>query len=426
VTWTGGGNPPTDFPYVLQVPVGVSDPGEDVWHDLTPADPLNATFETVVSDLQAVTVASADSAVLSYGFSYTAGRVTIYETEFDSLIDWNRVNPVSLDSTNPDSCPSSGGGSGVVIGPGGLLQKQFTNQHTEVRMEFDHHSSSALDLGEYLWAEYYIAVPGVWTPIFQGPDGGDDTWHCDEMATFPDPNYGSVSIKFHNNANALGEDVRIDSFRLTGVTDDTWTSAVRVEIQDIAGIWHVLKDYGAVDTGTYDLIALSIYSGPGTYRIRLSENAGGTAQLGTVAAGEGLRVVRNPVSECDVSDCCAESTDPPPVGDGWLAGGSPATFARNGNTVTYTYDATTCFDAVAVVAYGNIGDYSTYVGTADCDGDGTFDATGLGDVWFNLIWVDAANVAGHPGYGSSGPRSVGAAGMGCGIELDRTGDGLCD
>ncbi|MDH3285955.1 MAG: immune inhibitor A, partial [Acidobacteriota bacterium] len=48
VTWTGGGNPPTDFPYVLQVPVGVSDPGEDVWHDLTPADPLNATFETVV------------------------------------------------------------------------------------------------------------------------------------------------------------------------------------------------------------------------------------------------------------------------------------------------------------------------------------------------------------------------------------------
>ena len=47
------------------------------------------------------------------------------------------------------------------------------------------------------------------------------------------------------------------------------------------------------------------------------------------------------------------------------------------------------------------------------------------DVWFNVIWVNEDDAAGHPGFASSGPRSWDAAGL-CGVASDDPADGACD
>ena len=83
-----------------------------------------------------------------------------------------------------------------------------------------------------------------------------------------------------------------------------------------------------------------------------------------------------------------------------------------------------------MVVYGNIGDYSTYQGAVDvgCDlGTGpTATVTHAGDnVWFNVIWVNDNDAAGHPGFDSSGARMWSAAGL-CGVISDDTSDAVCD
>jgi hypothetical protein len=95
-----------------------------------------------------------------------------------------------------------------------------------------------------------------------------------------------------------------------------------------------------------------------------------------------------------------------------------------------TLDNATCSAGRAVVVYGNIGDYSTYQGAVDlgCDlGTGpTATVTHAGDnVWFNVIWVNDNDAAGHPGFDSSGARTWSAAGL-CGVVSDDTSDAVCD
>ncbi|HPR63221.1 MAG TPA: S8 family serine peptidase [Thermoanaerobaculia bacterium] len=122
-----------------------------------------------------------------------------------------------------------------------------------------------------------------------------------------------------------------------------------------------------------------------------------------------------------------ESGTPPPMGDGGTASGNPMTMEKDGDFITYSYDSTTCYSNAAVMLYGALGTFTAYTGTADCDGDGTFDAGSLGNVWFNLVWVNMANTAGHPGYDGDGlARGLEAAGVGCGILGDDPGDGVCD
>ena len=133
--------------------------------------------------------------------------------------------------------------------------------------------------------------------------------------------------------------------------------------------------------------------------------------------------------ECDLG--CASFVSPaPPVADGYF--GSAVTLNRGvgANDLEFNIDSATCSSARAVVVYGNIGDYSGYQGAVDtgCDiGNGpTATVTHAGDnVWFNVIWVNEDEAAGHPGFDSTGSRSWDAAGM-CSVVSDDPSDGVCN
>jgi hypothetical protein len=52
--------------------------------------------------------------------------------------------------------------------------------------------------------------------------------------------------------------------------------------------------------------------------------------------------------------------------------------------------------------------------------------THAGDnVWFNVIWVNDDDAAGHPGFDSGSARSWSAAGL-CGVVSDDPADAVCD
>ena len=99
------------------------------------------------------------------------------------------------------------------------------------------------------------------------------------------------------------------------------------------------------------------------------------------------------------------------------------------NQLTVSIDNATCSASRAVVLYGAIGSYGGYQGAVSgCDlgagPTGTFVAP-AGSVWFNVIWVNDAGAAGHPGFGSSGARAWPAAGL-CGTISDDASDPVCN
>jgi len=120
---------------------------------------------------------------------------------------------------------------------------------------------------------------------------------------------------------------------------------------------------------------------------------------------------------------------PPAAADG-IAGGLLSLGRGSGSTLTVDYDASTCGGDHAVMVWGQIGDWSGYQGDvgATCDlgssGNGSFDFAG-DNVWFNLIWVDGTDVAGHPGFDAAGPRNWSALGL-CGVQSDDHSDATCD
>jgi hypothetical protein len=124
---------------------------------------------------------------------------------------------------------------------------------------------------------------------------------------------------------------------------------------------------------------------------------------------------------------------PPPVADGKLAG-TAARFSRSLTVmgqIDVIYDASTCAGEKAVIVYGSLGDFSTYQGCARSDagaaGTATIDASGLSNVWFNIVWTNGTT-AGHPGYGSNATldveRSWNAAGL-CNVAADDHSREVC-
>ena len=120
-----------------------------------------------------------------------------------------------------------------------------------------------------------------------------------------------------------------------------------------------------------------------------------------------------------------QTSPPPPAADGLL--GVAARFTKSTTTpgsIDVTFDAATCGAENAVILYGAIGAFSQYTGCADAaagaTGTASFDASGLGSVWFNIVWTNGTT-AGHPGFARAGgadvARSWTAAGM-CGTSAD--------
>lgn len=201
----------------------------------------------------------------------------------------------------------------------------------------------------------------------------------------------------------------------------SWTASAKVSLWDGARAW-VVKPYGAADGAPYDVTAIYDAAGPGSWSIRLEEDdTGGRAQLGAA------RMIATPY-QCDAG-CGITTPAPPPVADG--KAGSPVLFQRGPgpNEVLVTLDNATCSSSRAVVVYGSLADFNSYLGAVPgCDlgpgPTGSFSAPS-GNVWFNVLWVNDSGAAGHPGFSSEGTRTWTAAGL-CGVIADDPSDPACD
>jgi len=220
-----------------------------------------------------------------------------------------------------------------------------------------------------------------------------------------------------NAATLSGATMTVTGLAPTG----SWTANAKVSLWDGTS-QNVLKNYGEADGAPYDLRALYDAAGPGSYALRLEENGGG-GQARISAATLSVTGI-----ECDAG-CGVVSPPAPPVADG--THGAAMTLGRGTapGDLRITIDNATCSSARAVVLYGNIGNYGAYQGAVGgCDiGTGpTATITPPGNsVWFNVIWVNPAGAAGHPGFGSPGPRNWGAAGL-CGVVADDPSDAVCN
>ena len=100
------------------------------------------------------------------------------------------------------------------------------------------------------------------------------------------------------------------------------------------------------------------------------------------------------------------------------------------NSILVTFDNGTCSSDHAVMLWGDIGDWNGYQGDvgSGCDvgNDGSDNFFFSGDnVWFNLIWVNESDAAGHPGYTDGPPRTWTASGH-CSVSADDFSDLVCD
>jgi hypothetical protein len=205
-------------------------------------------------------------------------------------------------------------------------------------------------------------------------------------------------------------------------TTGSWTGNARVLLWD-GTKEHLLKGAGSVDSGPYDVTEIYNAGGPGTYELRLEENGGG----GEARLTGGTMTVE--AVQCDLG-CTSVAPPAPPVADGYYGTGVTLSNEAGSDEIVFSIDNATCSGSRAIVLYGDIGDFSSYQGAVNlgCDrGTGpTATVTHAGgNVWFNVIWVNEDNAAGHPGYGSGGSRSWSAAGL-CGAASDDQADAVCN
>ncbi len=278
-----------------------------------------------------------------------------------------------------------------------------------------------------------MSVPRRYQPITAGTtwhygvwSTASTAWLCDQVVALPSGAEGQTGLKirFRNTGTVSTHRGKVDYVRIIGTGPaGSWTASAQVSLIDPAAAVTVLKAYGAVDANPYDVTAL--YTGPGTYQIRLEENLGGTATL-----SDGTMEIQKAVVECDVSSCTGTSA-PPPV---QATGAGAAKFIKHpdGNILRVTYDAVTCNAQRAILLYGILGDWAGYAGCADDDlGNGgldaAVDASGLENVWFNIVWT-SSGTAGHPGFvfqgGGNEPRSW-AVGTLCGMTGEDHGHPTC-
>ena len=102
-----------------------------------------------------------------------------------------------------------------------------------------------------------------------------------------------------------------------------------------------------------------------------------------------------------------------------------------GDQIHVTVDNTSCADDHVVILAGELGDFSGYqwapVGCAFAAGgagSGTITEPNP-NVWFIATWATGSDIAGHPGYSSSGERTWSAVGF-CSIDGDDRSDPACD
>jgi hypothetical protein len=276
---------PSEIPaFAVQVGVmnvGATETGNQV------TDPLNATSATAASDFApAFTLASAQTATLSYTLSYVPPSVL--ETSTQS------VDPITANNNTAQS----------ILGPA------FSLSAPAISASLSYTLTGTSDLANCVRVEL---IDPFSTATILKDYGVADANPYDVTALYTGPGTYILSLTELTGCSPNPKDAVISSAQMdvTAFGSEDATTSVLIELVDPSLTVTPLKDYGVADASPYDVTAL--YTGAGTYRIQVSENAGGIA---TVTAGT-LSVTEPDWIECDAGACAcpvAPPTEPSAVG----------------------------------------------------------------------------------------------------------------
>ncbi len=241
--------------------------------------PLTASNSQATTDLSpAFTVVAPTSATLSYTPGYAGGgTVTLFGPDDDPYNSgyWT----IGGSNRTATHCGHSSNYARIDQGQFMTLTNPIsTVGYTNIRVNFDWVTFN-METGDMLRLDYFNGstwVTNVWNGI-------NSTWQCGQTVTLPAGAAGipNLQIRFFANGNAANRNERagVDYVIIQGdsAVSGSWTQNVRVTLLDPQANATVLKAYGQADGSPYNV--LSFYTGPGTYRLRIEENAGGTATL---------------------------------------------------------------------------------------------------------------------------------------------------
>lgn len=249
--------------------------------------PLTAKSTTSSSSLSpAFTLASADTATLSYTSAYTpkSGTTTLFgPDDMTNIGSWTATGSAGQNAGTAHCSPHSNSVARLPGATGGGTSITLTNAVstvglTNIQVTFDYYlnnngSSTACRL------DWSTNNGSTWT---MGAFSGTSTsWVCSNTVTLPTGAAGvsQLKIRFVNPGTSTTRYAYVDYVTITGSSagTGTWTANAQVSLVDPSNTATILKAYGAADAQPYNVKAL--YTGPGTYQIRLSENNGGTASL---------------------------------------------------------------------------------------------------------------------------------------------------
>jgi hypothetical protein len=343
-------------------------------------DPLNATSATAASDFApAFTLASAQTATLSYSLAYTPPSVLETSTQF--------TDPITANNSTAQS----------------VLMSPFTLDAPAISSTLSYTLTGTSDLVNCVRVEL---IDPFSTATILKDYGVADANPYDVTALYTDPGTYILSLTELTGCSPNPKDAELSGAQMdvTALGSETATSSVRIELVDPSLAVTPLKDYGVADASPYDVTAL--YTGPGTYQIQVSENAGGTA---TVTGGV-LDVTEPDWIECDAS-ACACPLPPPDEPSDELSPTPLRIISLNGNTVRVEEIA----DATEYVVYMNVlgsfqqpaSDDKYDDGAPTLDGcNASWSAVGGGEVEFSLTFnpnswmvVSARNASGESSVG---------------------------
>jgi hypothetical protein len=339
IWWTGGGLADTESS-AFQVQVGSGSPG--IQQDATQAtDPLSASNGLNTSLLlPAFTLPKpVGTALLDYTLGCDIGPHTpIYTTPFTNLSGWTVSGSVTADGGSPSNCDGFGANNAFFNGDGTITRTVSTAGFQSIRIEADFRGGAAYTQPTQCFQWWYSTNGGTNYTLYKNICGAaipNGTWQCNEPFDFPAAanNNSNFRIRFQTTG---GVSVRLDDLRVEGrkpacnVTND-----VRVELLGPGNNVFTIKAEGAADppkpidvTSTYN----HAQGGPGTWKLRIREFAGGTASM---TAGE-LSVAESSNFECDATAACSC-----PAGTASEVSDDPLhllSLARNGSAVDLRFE----------------------------------------------------------------------------------------
>jgi hypothetical protein len=321
IWWSGSGSAQAE-PSAFQVQVGFGAEGENE-HATQSTDPLTATNGVGVSLFSPVfSLPSAAPAQLGYTLDCQQGPfVSVYTTPFNDLAGWTVTGPVSINNGSPDNCSGFGGNNAHFNGDATITRTVPTVGFQSIRIDADYRGGAAYTLPTQCLQWWYSTNGGSNYTLYKSICGAaipNGTWTCNDSFDFPAAaeNNAGFRIRFQTTG---GVNVRLDDLKVEGrrppcnVTND-----IRVELLSPGNDVFQIKAEGAPDPAK-PVDVTAHYNGPdggpGLWKIRLREFAGGTARM----LGGSMTVSEASNYECDPSAACAcpaaetgEVSDDPP------------------------------------------------------------------------------------------------------------------